>query len=186
MRKLIIILLFLPSHFSISQNLEFFREDLRFKLSDAYFYVDGDYYFRNKLDTSLKVRLKYPFPDEHLYGKVDSVFCINGASGSDCTGISINQKYMMFNMDLKPNEEQIVRIGYRQEINSNTALYILTTTQLWNKPFDMVNYTLTVERYKIDSLSYVPDKVEMIDNTTIFYWHKKDFMPDKDFIIKFR
>lgn len=185
MRKLLVLILSFSSCVIFSQNLDFFREDLCFTISGGYFIVDGDYYFRNKLDIPLKMKLKYPFPDITKYGAVISVFCIDNKSGDSCSVFLSNQQFMMFDIDLEAREEKNYQIGYRQKMHGNTAMYILTTTQQWGKPFDTVNYRLLVRYYLVDSLSYIPDTVEMINDVTFFYWRKKDFMPDRDFYVQF-
>ena len=168
----------------LSQNIDFFREDLRFRLSENYFEVQGDYYFRNNSSKPLNLKLKYPFPNDSLFGKIDSVKCFSSTDLVSSINI-IKHEYIMFTVSIPANETKVYCISYRQELRGNRAMYILTTTQQWGKAFDQVFYELVVENLYVDSLSYIPDKVEIFTDSTKFYWEKKNFMPDRNFEVFF-
>ena len=166
------------------QNIDFFREDLKFRLSENYFEVNGDYYFRNNSLNPLTLKLKYPFPQDSLFGKIDSVSCFDLLDKSSTINI-IKQEYMMFTISILANESKVYRITYRQQLLKNRALYILTTTQQWKKPFEQASYKLFVENMHIDSLTFIPDNVEVFKDSTKYYWKKKNFMPDRNFEVFF-
>lgn len=168
-----------------SQNIDFFREDLRFRLIENYFEVKGDYYFRNNLSSPLIMKLKYPFPQDSLFGKIGSVRCLDLSDLSSAINL-VKQGYMMFTISIPANESKAYRISYHQHLRNNRALYILTTTHRWGKPFEQASYELVVENLLIDSLSYIPDKVEIFNDSTKFYWKKENFMPDRNFEVFFQ
>jgi hypothetical protein len=81
----------------------------------------------------------------------------------------------------------IARIVYEQKLNGNKAEYILETTIFWEKGFEQAYYDLTFPKtITIDSLSYLPD--ELVETETFYklIWKKKDFLPLKNFIVKFK
>ena len=179
-----VLLLFLFSQL-FSGNLEFFREDLDFEIKGNYFHVDGIYYFRNNSDTEIKRLLFYPFPLDSLYGIVDSMQAICLSDSSDCF-IKSNEKGFSFKIKIAPNEEEKYRLSYRQKLLGNKAEYILTTTQRWGKPFEEVNYKILLPKdVKLDSLSYFPDSLKTVGDKHIFYYHKINFMPDRNMKIWF-
>ena len=185
MKNLIIFVFVIAAAVEIqSQNVDFFREDLRFRLMDGKFEIEGDYYFRNNTESPLTMKLIYPFPLDSLFGKIDSVICF-GSSDLSSSIYSVNQKQMIFAISIPPNESKIYRIAYHQQLRANKALYILTTTKRWGKPFERASYELLVENLDVDSLSYIPDKVEVFNDSTKFYWDKENFMPDRDFEVFF-
>ena len=167
-----------------SQNIDFYREDLRFKLNENKFEVEGHYYFRNNLNRPLRLKLKYPFPNDSIFGEINSVQCIDLTDSSSTINF-IEQDYMMFKISIPANESKAYRISYHQNLKSNKASYILTTTNQWGKAFEQATYELSVENLIIDSLSYIPDKVEIFDDSSKFYWQKENFMPDRNFEVFF-
>lgn len=165
-----------------SPTLEFYREDLHFKLSADHFSVDGYYYFRNPTDKPLNTLLAYPFPADSLMGTVDSVFAYD--SNNKNIMLQNNQKFMNFRVSIPAQDTLVCRIGYRQELKEHYAKYILLTTHAWGKPFEQVNYDLTTTM-KIKEFSYEPDRIFNKKKITNYTWHKVNFMPDRDFVIRY-
>ena len=169
-----------------SQNIVFFREDLNFKLEEDRFYVDGLYYFQNVTDDPIHRTLFYPFPIDSIYGKIDSVFVVNPFKTDENTDLKLRENGASFSINIDPDSSVVYRIGYQQELKENQAEYILTTTQSWGKPFKEVNYSLNFPKYlELDSLSYMPDSLQEKNHRYILFWHKENFMPDRNFFIRF-
>ena len=186
MKHIIIFILLFSFKFVQAQDLQFYQEDLDFKIEENYFYVDGLYYFRNLSNKVIKRRLFYPFPQDKVYGKVDSIFVINIQDPLKETDLRNNIKGSSFTIHIEPDTIAIYRIGYRQELKETKAEYILTTTQTWEIPFEQVNYTLEFPKeFSLDSISYMPDSLREESEKYIFFWHKENFMPDKNFEINF-
>jgi hypothetical protein len=182
---LLFCLLFRPL-IEFSQNLQFYREDLTFEIKDAYFYVDGFYDFCNNSDSSIHQFLFYPFPLDSAYGEVDSINAVDINARSINIISNKTGKGFYFKIALKPYGIGKYKLSYRQRLLKNKAEYILLTTQKWGKPFDNACYKLfTPSLMKINSISYKPDSVKQTSNKAIYYWNKKDFMPDKNMIIYF-
>lgn len=170
-----------------SQKLSFYKEDLKFNIDTKYFSVDGAYYFSNSDSVKIKQIIFYPFPVAKELGNIDSVSVydttenkvISFSKMNDSPGIS-------FPLLIEGYGFRKIKIHYRQQLKGNMAEYILQTTKNWGKPLETANYSLTVPRnLKIDSLSYITNSIQHLGNTNIYYWIKKDFMPQKDFNIYF-
>jgi len=164
-----------------SQKISFFREDLDFRLSKEIFEVDGLYFFRNNTQQKIRQMLFYPFPDIEKYGEIEY---ISVSRENDTTSMLATQSAhgALFKVLINPGEEVAYRIKYGQKIKSNTAKYIITTTQKWEKPFELANYSLQFpEEILLDSISIVPDSVMKNPEITRYFWHRKNFMPVCDF-----
>jgi hypothetical protein len=185
-RQLLFVYLLLVNIFIWAGDLHFFRENLTFEITDdLYFCVDGEYFFRNSSVKPLKQVLFYPFPQDSLYGKVDSitVFDVNDPKNSKLS--KINSKGAFFKVEIPPESEKIYRISYRQKMKSNQAEYILLTAQRWKKAFEEIHYQLIFPlETKIKYISYPPDNIGVLNDKNIYFWEKKDFMPDQNFILK--
>ncbi|MDA3813445.1 MAG: hypothetical protein PF570_04245, partial [Candidatus Cloacimonetes bacterium] len=156
MKQIIILILIISFHLIQAQDLQFYQEDLDFKIVENYFYVNGLYYFRNNSSKEINKRLFYPFPQDEIYGKIDSIFVINIQDTLKETDIRNNQNGISFTIHIKPDTTAIYRICYRQELKEAKAEYILTTTQTWGIPFTQVNYTLAFPKeFSLDSISYM-------------------------------
>ena len=187
MKKLIIFIVIFSFQLIQAQDLQFYQEDLDFKIEENYFYVDGLYYFSNTSDKEITRRLFYPFPQDEAYGKVDSIFVINIQDTLKETNLRNNFKGSSFTIQIDPDTTAIYRIGYRQELKETKAEYILITTQTWGIPFAQVNYTLMFpKQFSLDSISYIPDSLREESDKYIFFWHKENFMPDKNFEINYK
>ncbi len=186
MRKItfILIITILPI-WIFGQRISFFREDLDFKLTKDIFEVDGLYYFRNLTDVELKQMLFYPFPDVEKYGEI-AYIQINIENDTASLLATQSPRGSMFKVIIPPNGEVACRIRYGQNLISNEAMYIITTTQRWARPFEIANYSLTFpNNIKLDSISMPPDSIGQSAVDTKCFWKREDFMPDVDFIFRF-
>ncbi|MFP4471885.1 MAG: hypothetical protein ACLFPE_14470 [Bacteroidales bacterium] len=185
MRVVLIFVLLMMTVVLQAQDVEFFREDLEFRLRVDEFSVNGLYYFRNPAAHPVKQVLFYPFPDEALYGKVSEVFATQLPDSASCF-ISRTTTGAMIRLEIPPKYEKVLRIGYTQHPPGNFAKYIITTTQNWEKPFELANYVLIVpDDLEIKSFSIPPDDFVDQKNATIYSWKRKDFMPQVDFEFTF-
>ena len=149
--------------------------------------MDGLYYFRNTNNKEINQRLFYPFPQDKAYGNVDSIFVINLQDSLAAINLQNNLKGSSFTIHINPDTTSIYRIGYRQKLKETKAEYILTTTQTWGIPFEQINYTLEFPKeFSLDSISYMPDSLREESDKYIFFWHKDNFMPDRNFEINYK
>jgi hypothetical protein len=167
-----------------AQNALFYKEHITFKIEGGYFYINGQYYLKNNKPLKEQIELFYPFPTEPIYSLADSLLIYNFNKDRKIIDYKRMSNGVLFNIEL--DSVTIVFISYRQQLKSNTARYILTTTQQWGKPLEEVTYELiTPIELKITSFSYLPDKQDIIDNNIIYFWRKENFMPLKDMIFTF-
>ncbi|MFH2143122.1 MAG: hypothetical protein ABIJ97_11905, partial [Bacteroidota bacterium] len=187
-RLIILSLTLLFNNQPIQNNLEFYREDIKFEIQKDIFIVDGTYYFCNTGSNYIKENLFYPFPlNDSLYGGIDSIIVIDLKTNQKIPFIRNKEKGIYFKINLDPYGIIKYKIGYRQKLLGNTAEYILTTTQSWKKSFEIVNYELiTPPNIEILSVSYEPDSIFQAENKFTYLWKRKDFMPDKNMLIRFR
>lgn len=178
--------LFLSPLSLFSQSLQFYREDLSFEIKNGYFYVDGIYNFCNNGDKGIQQVLFYPFPVDSLYGEVDSINAVDINSKSTNIIVNKTEKGLSFKVELRPYGTGKYKISYRQKLLKNKAEYILLTTQKWGRPFENAFYKLiTPAQMKITSTSYSPDSTKQEGDKKIYFWTKKDFMPDKNMVFYF-
>ncbi|MEN8225396.1 MAG: hypothetical protein ABFS05_08555 [Bacteroidota bacterium] len=188
MRKLFLIILLAVF---VSQNLsaqipDFYREDLTFILDDSSFTVTGYYYFLNTTDEDQKLDMFYPFPASESYAKITDVYAYKHGNPLKNALLHYNDKAAIVNLEIDAGKTTMIRIGYTQQLNGNKAEYILMSTKSWGQSLKEVNYTLIAPHdLKIDSLSYPPDFSNDKSGKAIYYYHKENFMPDREFEVYF-
>ena len=171
---------------SLNAELRFYREDLHFTLSDSAFSVDGLYFLRNDSEKDLKQMLFYPFPQDSLYGLVDTIFCENVSRPDSANVVRWNQKGASLQITIPAQDTTVMRIYYNQKLSGGKAEYILETTATWGKGFEQAYYDLTFPKsIKIKSLSYLPDDLIETETHYKLIWIKKDFLPLENFVVKF-
>lgn len=187
--KNIVVLLFISYLFSLrssySQGLEFYKEDLTFEIKENIFIVKGKYYFCNTSDKAISQMLFYPFPvDSNLYGKIDTLNVHDEENPIPI--IKQNATGAYFPVSILPYTAKNYIIQYQQELLGTQAEYILVSTQKWKKPLESANFTLTLPTNNtLDSLSYEVDSVHTLDHAKVYYWSRKEFMPDRNIVIIF-
>jgi hypothetical protein len=166
-------------------ELRFYREDLHFTLTDSTFSVDGNYFLRNDSEKDLKQFLFYPFPQDSLYGLVDTVFCENVSRPDSAKVVRWNQNGASLQITIPAQDTTVMRIYYNHKLKGGKAEYILETTAAWGKGFEQAYYDLTFPKtITVKSISYMPD--ELIETETHYklIWIKKDFLPMENFVVE--
>jgi hypothetical protein len=188
MRKIILIALFavIAGEYVRAQIPDFYREDLTFILDDSSFTVTGYYYFYNPGEEDQKMDMLYPFPLDDKYGLITDVYAYKHGNPLKNALLHYNGKAAIINLEVESGKKTMIRIGYTQELKGNKAEYILMSTKSWGQSLTEVNYTLiTPHDLKVDSLSYPPDFSNDKSGKTIYYYHKENFVPDREFEIYF-
>ncbi len=187
MKRSLLILICILLSFQLCGELRFYREDLHFTLTDSIFSVDGLYFLRNTSEQTYYQRLFYPFPQDSLYGDVDSVFCESISRSDSSRVIHWDQNGAHLLVIIPAGDTTVAHIGYKQKLFGGKAEYILETTSFWGRGFEQAYYDLTFPKtITIDSLSYLPDDLEEIETSYKLIWMKKDFLPLKNFIVEFK
>lgn len=182
----IITFLFICFSNVIAQSVDFYREDITFRLSDTKFQVDGIYYFYNNTDQKQKNLIYFPVKPICANNKIDSIQVINL---SKMKVVSISQKTangFIFVLEANAQDSTLYQIKYQQDICSDSAIYILKSTQKWGKPLVAGQYKLIVPNsIKINHSSYEPDKKYYFNDFYVYAWQERDFYPNRDMIFKF-
>lgn len=167
-----------------SQGVKFFGEDIAFWLDREYFIVDGIYWFVNETDKQVEKIIYYPFPNDSGAGEVDSISIYNLSEGREEVALNISDDGLKYLLVIPHNDTTIYRIGYRQQVKHDCAKYILTSTKKWGRSLDWVKYKLIVDdKVEIKMFTYDADKLYKVENKKIYYWERKNFLPEDDFVI---
>lgn len=167
-----------------SQGVKFFGEDITFRLDKEYFIVDGIYWFFNETDKPVEKIIYYPFPNDYAAGEVDSISIYNISEQREEIALEINNNGLRYLLMMAADDTTIYRIGYRQRIRNGCAKYILTSTAEWNRPLEWAKYKLIADdKAGINKFSYEPDRLYQFDNEKIFFWERRNFLPEFDFVI---
>jgi hypothetical protein len=174
------ILVSFQSYSTAQSRVEFIEEHIDFLLDQKNFTINGIFSFSNVSNEVVNQRIIFPFAVSA--DLIDSVRVINLRDSKiihySCLPGSISFEILLF-----PKDTIDLNIYYSQKA-SNINSYILTTTRFWGKPLKKAVYSLTVSNdTDIRSMSYKPDSLQKSGDEIIYYWVKRDFLPDKDFDI---
>jgi hypothetical protein len=163
--------------------VSFTEEYLEFRLRETTFTVNGNYYFVNNTVNAVSKEINYPFPV--ALSNIDSIHIFDNAKGRFLEFKKLRQA-VVFRLSLMPNDTVNLNIFYEQKGVGDTIKYILTTTRNWGEPLKKAEYTFETEQYRnIKTFSYTPDKTIIHNHQKKYFWHRKDFLPEKDFIVIF-
>jgi hypothetical protein len=169
-----------------AQDLQFYREELDFRIGEGFFYMDGIYHFCNIGSDSLNTILFYPFPVDEKYGDVDTFLVQDLTDGHKVTIDRQARQGIGFWIALPPYGIKKYRIYYRQPLLGHQAEYILTTTKAWKRPLESAVFTLSVpSEIRITSFSIAPDDHQDGPVYSLFYWKRSGFLPDTNFVVVF-
>jgi len=171
---------------ALSQQLDFFREEITFELDSLFFTVNGDYYFRNNSDKFLTPTVTFPVADPGSHKPFDTILVFAQENIVTPLPVVIKDTTARFTINLPPRSERMFKVIYRQRHDGQTARYILTTTAYWKKPIDFATYSLVVPEYiAVDTLSILPDTLSQFEANRIYFWRKESYMPEIEFVVSF-
>ena len=181
-----ILLTVLPSYSLtvLSQDLQFYREDIVFKVSADHVITDATYQFCNLGEKDFKVPLFYPFP-ENTRELIDSIMIKDGKADT-ALPFREGRSGILFPISVKSYGQAAYRVYFQQKFIEKRFTYILTSTESWGRALEFANFELQVPAgISVDSLSYPPDSTFIKNDIQYFFWKKKDFMPERDFEVFF-
>jgi hypothetical protein len=127
--------------------------------------------------------ITYPFPVSLSY--IDSIHIFDNTQGRFIE-FKKRPKEVAFRITIRPSDTVRLNIFYKQKGVKDTVKYILTTTKNWGEPLKKAEYTFETEKArKILSFSYPPDNTSKSADQK-YFWSRKDFMPETDFIVILR
>lgn len=173
-----LMLLSWPFSLMAQSPVSFFEEHIDFKMDSSYFSINGIYSFSNSSMERITQPIIFPFASTG--NTIDSVkiLDLNTLLLLPYTKMT---NAVSFEISIQPKDTLDINIFYRQKA-SHKNTYILTSTQTWGKPLDHAVYTLMAPKEAvIDSFSYPPDGVKIVDNNKCYQWEKHHFLPTFDF-----
>lgn len=171
----LLILLF-PLTIAAQEKLQFVGEKIDFAIDFSRFSVNGIYTFVNGSPNDINQTIFYPFAQGADSVELKRVYNL---SYNQNINFALKESGATFKLFIAPTDTIRVNISYSQK-TSKENVYILKSTQYWNRPLQFAEYTLTADRsVSIDSVSYAPDRVE----ANIYYFRRVDFFPGEDFVV---
>lgn len=168
-----------------AKSLDFYKEDISFRLTPHTFYVNGIYFFKNNTDADLK-RLIY-FPVDSSNNSLDSIRIFNLSKIYSLVPREKRTNGFFFEIDVNANDSALYQIRYQQKISSDSVKYILRSTKSWQRPLKSALYKLVVDKsLRIENFTYEPDKIYDFEDNKVYLWLKNEFLPDCDLIFKFK
>jgi hypothetical protein len=180
-----IILMFITSGL-FSHSIDFFQEEIDINVHDNNCTVTGKYYFKNVSSKGIKKSLFYPFFIDKNSLYPDSINIIELAKNENIDSKK-SKKGVFFSIYIKPKSVLIIEVFYKQKTLSNKMEYILTTTEVWGKPLELTKFNIKIpKKYKLKHISYKYDEILEQKENNIYRINKKDFLPEKNLIIKWQ
>jgi hypothetical protein len=164
--------------------VSFTEEYIEFRLKKTTFTVNGNYFFVNHSANIVSKEITYPFPVP--LSDIDSIHIFDNVQGRYVEFKKL-PKQITFRITIPPKDTVRLNIFYKQKGVKDTVKYILTTTKNWGEPLKKAEYTFETEKArKILSFSYPPDNTSTSGIHQKYFWSRKDFMPETDFIVILR
>jgi len=165
--------------------IRFYREYVTVEPSRDRTRVTGLYYFRNDSDDALSVGILYPFPvDRHHLYPLRIAAWEETDDGLRPMGFSRESAGVRWAMDFSPREEKRIRVRYTQETKKPHAIYIVTTTQKWERPIELAEFEFRIPNsLEGATLSFEPDRSETQGDTLVYFVAWTGFMPDADLVV---
>ena len=157
------------------REISFVEEYIDFEINAEKFVINGVYQFQNNTNRDIMRKITFPFGISTDSVTVNSVWDLTNGRSID---YEILKESIAFPIKLNPQDNFSLHIVYNQPVKKENR-YILRSTQTWGEALKSATYSLTVKDFAVEQFSYTPDSTK--DN--IYYWQKRDFLPEKDFIV---
>ncbi len=168
------------------QGVNFIREDINFTLDPDYFYVDGYYWFANDSDGNIDGTIFFPVGEKTEKSLFDSVYVFKMPLNILQRILKQTTSGFFFKLNIPGRDTLVYNIKYRQKITSDSVTYILLSTRTWNRSLTIAEYKLILKPgIVVSKFSYAPDKEFFINHDIIYFWKRKNFMPEKNLMFKF-
>ncbi len=157
-------------------SFRFLEEYIDFRVTGQRFSVNGIYTFSNASDRSVRQQIRFPFPMPADSVHIRRIFHLEEARQmvyrSDSSGV-------VFELSVAAHDTISINIAYDQPLVKKN-IYILTTTASWHQPLKKARYALEIDDPgRLNGFSWPPDST----GNVIYFWRKKDFNPEKNFIV---
>ncbi len=141
---------------------QFQRERIEITVREDSLEVNGLYVYSNPFPVPVPQGLKVPFVERagQLAPATVSVVEVDPRTGNDRAALQVLWVNGLphFTARLPARGVTWVRVRFRQQASTQTATYLLTTTQPWRRPLDAGEYILHAEGVSITSSNYPFDR----------------------------
>jgi len=164
------------------KKIEFTGEDVSIYINSDYVKVEGKYYFRNTDTSDREIELKFPFFVDEGVGSPSNISVYvdgNLAYYFKNAGDEVNFKVL-----LPARSEEEVTVTFNQPCLNGNYTYILTTVKKWGRPLESAKFSIYTDGVITDIVSNYPLSQQFDDGTKYYVLTEKNFMPDKDLMIK--
>jgi hypothetical protein len=184
----LIVFLFLFGSITLPAQIpDFYKEYITVEIQDSSVEINGVYQLRNTESFPQKTDLFYPFPIDSMYGEISRVYAFETTGNNTVSKLlKTGRQGAMIALEIPAKSEKTLYIGYVQELLDGQAEYILTTTQKWGKPLESSQIELIVPlNLTIENISYQVIDTITSEGKVHYFIHEKNFMPDKNFVVRF-
>ncbi|NOU46114.1 MAG: hypothetical protein HOO86_03525 [Bacteroidales bacterium] len=178
-RALLLVFVQLPLLLTAQNRFQFIAEKIDFTLNASRFSTNGIYEFVNNSDHELEQAIVFPFSIH-----ADSVLVkrVYNLTYNKFINFQQNNHSIVFRMTILPTDTVKLNLAYSQKTGIENV-YILRSTQTWNKPLQKAVYSLSYDdSIDIDSVSLQPDSIV----GHVYYWAKTNFFPKDDFTVRIK
>jgi hypothetical protein len=181
---LFILVLFTFRSVLIAQSPRFIRERIDVFVHDEYAEVVGTYYFYNPHSKPTNNSFYYPFIVNKSSSYPDSISAKFFRTNQEIE-FRKSKEGVHFIFNILPKDTCIYQVYYRQKVRQYKMEYILTSTKKWGRPLEFAEYYVHVpNNLELKDLSYKLKLIEESNSRRIYYLKKKNFMPDKNLVVK--
>ncbi len=194
-KTFLLLLLLLPGLLLAQPQFAFEGEVLDFSLErdqaehDTLLWtVSGRFYLSNLHSSSLSRLIWFPVPASDSVGIAQDVLVslIDPADSVEVELLFQNPRGFAFRLDLPARSFAGVKISYRQRISGSEARYVLLTANAWGRPLPSSEIHLSLgQGITVTDLPYPDHAVNLGALTSNYHWTFLDFVPDKDFVLRF-
>lgn len=182
MHRLVYIVLLSTCAPAFAQRLNFYKEDITLRLDCNHLSVEGYYWFANSSKVTISSEIFYPFPFD-AGGLIDSIGVLNLTAGEETRFKKEEQFGISFFVAVESSDSVLLQINYRQQLNSDSAVYILKSTKNWGKPLDVAEFKLiTPDSLTIKQTTYPPDELFEMAHRKIYVWRRRHFWPEHNMV----
>lgn len=188
MKKLLSFLfIFAASGLLFGQDICFDRELIEIKVTPGNCKLTGIYFMiSDPGNQQSQILLKYPFPVSDSQPFPTNITVTNMASDTPIQ-YRENPEDIFFAIPIAPGKTSCFQVNCLQPVQENRFEYILTTTLAWHRPLTKADFQITIPKeLELVSISLEYDSVKTIESQKIYYITKRNFMPRKNLILKWR
>ena len=162
----------------------FEREIIELVIGEGSIQVTGTYQFMNHSDSARIQGLYYPLPVDSTHLFPDRIVV---TLGRDTLAHRVTPAAVMFKVPLPANGRAVFTVSYHQPCRENSACYILTSTQAWDRPLDQADFLIRVpDSLALTAVSYDIEEVVKSNGETTHRFSRQEFMPDRDLCVRWQ